>query len=289
MTSGTSAAFGKWRSFFWPIYRHELKKFLPLFFMFFLISFNYNVLRSYKDTIIVTAPQSGAEALPFIKVWAVLPCAIFFTFLYTHLSGRFSREKVFTFILSLFLGFFVLFALVLYPAQETLHPTALADHLQTLLPIGLKGLIAIFRNWTFTLFYVMSELWSTAVFTVLFWGFVNEIASVHEAKRYYGLIGTAGNIAGIVSGQAAVAFSGNLFISQIPYGKTSWDQSILFLTIALVISGLLTIFLFRWLNRNVSLPPEPAKTAQHREACSIWPSQNISSASPSSSSRIISA
>ena len=269
MEADSSAKFGKWRSFFWPIHHHELKKFLPLFLMFFLISFNYNALRSYKDTIVVTAPQSGAEALPFIKVWAVLPCAIFFTFLYTYLSNRFHREKVFTIIMSLFLAFFLLFTFVLYPAREYLHPIDLADRLQALLPSGFKGLVAIFRNWTFTLFYVMSELWSTTIFTVLFWGFVNEIASVHEAKRYYGLIGTAGNVAGIFSGQAAIYFSGNFFIPSIPYGKTSWDQSILFLTGALLLSGILTMILFRWLNKNGSLPAEPIKTKQTREEMSL--------------------
>ncbi|MBU6446351.1 MAG: AAA family ATPase, partial [Verrucomicrobia bacterium] len=77
----TMPAFGKWRSFFWPIHRHELKKFLPMFFVFFLIALNYNVLRSYKDSIVITAAQSGAEAIPFIKLWAVLPSAILFTLL----------------------------------------------------------------------------------------------------------------------------------------------------------------------------------------------------------------
>src|SRR3990167_8265314 len=99
-------AFGKWRSFFWPIHSYELKKFLPMFFMFFLIAFNYNVLRSYKDSIIVTASNSGAETIPFIKLWVVLPSAILFTLLFTRISNRFSREKVFYITLSIFLVFF---------------------------------------------------------------------------------------------------------------------------------------------------------------------------------------
>lgn len=252
----TTPAFGKWRSFFWPIHRHELKKFLPMFFIFFLIAFNYNVLRSYKDSIVVTASKSGAEAIPFIKLWVVLPSAVLFTLLFTRLSNWFSREKLFYSTLSIFLVFFLLFGLVLYPAQEWLHPNHFADSLQAMLPPGFKGFIAIFRNWTFTLFYVMSELWSTAIFTVLFWGFANEVTSVSEAKRYYGLLTLGGSLAGVFSGCTAVAFSQNVFLSWLPYGKTPWDQSIFFLCLTIVISGLLTMLLFRWLNVRVILPTE---------------------------------
>ncbi len=191
----TTLGFGRWRSFFWPIRRSELRKFLPMFFIFFLIAFNYNVLRSYKDSIIITASHSGAEAIPFIKLWAVLPSAVLFTVLFTRLSNWFSREKVFYITLSIFLVFFLVFAFVLYPAQEYLHPNELADTLQAILPKGFKGLIAIFRNWTFSLFYVMSELWGTAILSVLFWGFANEVTNVGEAKRFYGVI-----IASIVVG-----------------------------------------------------------------------------------------
>lgn len=224
--------------------------------MFFLIAFNYNALRSYKDTIVITASNSGAEVIPFIKVWAVLPSAILLTFLFTRLANRYSREKVFYIMMSLFLALFFLFTFILYPLRESLHPNELADKLQNLLPTGFKGFIAIFRNWTYTVFYVICELWSTAIMTVLFWGFANEVTSVGEAKRFYGIIATAGNIAGIFAGEAAIYFSSDKFFSWIPYGKTPWDQSILFFTCAVIGSGLLTIALFRWLNKHVLTPSE---------------------------------
>lgn len=227
-----------------------------MFFIFFFIAFNYNVLRSYKDAIVVTASQSGAEAIPFIKLWVVLPSALLFTLLYTRLSNWFSREKVFYVIMSIFLAFFFLFTFVLYPAQDYLHPTELADRLQQALPAGFKGFIALFRNWTFTLFYVMSELWSTTVFTVLFWGFANEVTSIPEAKRYYGLLTLGGNVAGMFSGFAAVHFSSSLFIPWLPYGKTAWDQSIFFVMCTIILCGLLTMAIFRWLNVQVILPTE---------------------------------
>jgi AAA family ATP:ADP antiporter len=256
--------FGKWRSFFWPIYRWELKKFLPMFFMFFLIAFNYNALRSYKDTVVITAEQSGAETIPFIKMWAVLPSAILLTLLFTRLANRFSREKVFYIMMSIFLSMFFLFAFVLYPNRDILHPHGLADRLQAFLPAGFKGFIAIFRNWTFTLFYCMCELWSTAIMTVLFWGFANDVTNVHEAKRYYGILTTGGNIAGIFSGQMAICYSGNVFLPWLPYGKTAWDQSIFLLTCTVIGAGLLTIAFFRWLNVRVLGPSEKAQPIHER-------------------------
>lgn len=227
--------------------------------MFFLISFNYNALRAYKDSMVVTAPQSGAEAIPFIKVWAILPCALLLTFLFTRLANRFSREKVFYIMMCMFLAFFFVFTFILFPAQDYLHPNALADKLQSILPSGCKGLLAMFRNWTFTLFYVMSELWGTAILSVLFWGFANEVTSVPEARRYYGILMIGANIAGIFSGQASIYFSGNVYIPSIPYGKDAWEQSVFFLNCAIIAAGVLTIAIFRWLNRNVIKPSENAR------------------------------
>lgn len=225
-----------------------------MFFIYFLISFNYNALRLYKDSMVVTA--SGAEAIPFIKVWAILPSALLLTFLFTRLANRFSREKVFYIMFSLFLAFFSLFAFVLFPAQDLLHPHAAADRIQQMLPEGFRGFVAIFRNWTFTLFYVMSELWSTAIMSVLFWGFANEVTKVGEARRFYILWSIAANIAGIFAGQAGIFFSGGVFFSWLPYGKNAWEQSVFFLCCAILISGFVTMAIFRWLNKHVILPSE---------------------------------
>ena len=39
--------------------------------MFFCILFNYTILRDTKDVLVVTAPGSGAEIIPFLKTWCV--------------------------------------------------------------------------------------------------------------------------------------------------------------------------------------------------------------------------
>ncbi len=218
--------------------------------LFFLIAFSYNLLRTFKDSIVITAPNSGAEAIPFIKVWAILPGALLLTYLFTRLANRFSREKVFYIMMSIFLAFFFIFTFVLYPLRDHLHPHALADQMQALLPSGFKGLIAIFRNWTFTLFYVMCELWGTAIMSVLFWGFMNEVTKVDEAKRYYGLLMIVANSSSIISGQMGVWLSNLTFIPALPYGSNKWEQSILFLNCSILVCGMLSIALFRYLNSH---------------------------------------
>ncbi len=220
--------------------------------MFFLIALNYNVLRTFKDSMVVTAPNAGAEAIPFIKVWAILPCALLLTFIFTRLANRFQREKVFYIMMSIFMVFFFVFTFILYPLRDSLHPNYLADQLQSVLPQGFKGLIAMVRNWTFTLFYVMSELWSTAIMSVLFWGFANEVTSVNEAKRYYGLLMIGANVASILAGQISYYLSTLPFIPAIPYGSTKWEQSIGLMTCIILVSGVATVAIFRFLNRHLA-------------------------------------
>src|SRR5437868_5380164 len=125
-------SFSRWRNALWPVHHYELKKLIPMLLLFFLINFDYNVLRILKDTLVVTAKSSGAEVIPFIKVWVMFPGAILLTFLFTRLSNRYKRETVFYAMLSIFLGYFLLFITVLYPARDYLHPHATADILQAL-------------------------------------------------------------------------------------------------------------------------------------------------------------
>lgn len=238
--------FSRLRAFLWPIHARELKKFVPMLLIFFLICFNYSILRATKDSLVCTAPFSGAEALPFLKVWAVLPMALLFTFIFTRLANRLSRERVFYAMMSIFLVFFFVFAFVLYPFRDYLHPHQLADKLQTILPVGCSGLIAIFRNWTYTAFYIMSEMWSTMIMTVLFWGFANEVTSVSEARRYYIILGLGANIATMCAGQMSK------FISQLTANPhlpiDSWQQSLLIINSIIIGAGLLTMGLFRWIH-----------------------------------------
>jgi ATP:ADP antiporter, AAA family len=259
----STTGFSRIRAYLWPIYPHELKKFIPLFLIFFLVGFNYSLLRSTKDALVVTAPSSGAEALPFLKVWAIVPMAFFFTFIFTRVSNRLSREKVFYVMMSIFISFFLLFMFFLYPFQEALHPHTLCDSIQKILPQGLQGFVAVFRNWTFTLFYIMSEMWSTIIMTVLAWGFANDVTNVSDARRYYGLLGISINLSGIFAGFVATSMSQNAFHPGLPFGATAWDQTIFLLSTFIVLSGVLCMFLFRYIHNQGHGYNSPSYHAQN--------------------------
>jgi AAA family ATP:ADP antiporter len=235
----TTPEFSKLRATLWPIHASELKKFVPMLLLFFLLTFDYNILRIMKDTIVVTARDSGAEVIPFIKVWVMFPGSILMTVLFTWLSTRYSNDRVFYIMMGLFLGFFALFTFGLYPLRDSLHPHDMADNLQSILPAGCKGLVAMFRNWTFSLFYAMSELWSNIILSVLCWGFANQITRLHEAKRFYGLFGIGANASGIVAGQVSIYL-----------GSKAWDQSLTSLTILILLAGVSAVLIFRWIHQN---------------------------------------
>jgi AAA family ATP:ADP antiporter len=249
--STESTQFSLWRSYLWPVHNHELKKLIPMLLIFFLISFDYNVLRTLKESLLVTAKSSGAEVIPFVKFWAMFPGAILMTLLFAWLSNRWSSEKVFYTIVLIFLSYFALFAFVLYPIRDYIHPHQLADRLQEVLPLGLKGFIAIFRYWTFTLFYVMSELWSSTVLSVLFWGFANQVTKISEAKRFYCLFGVGANFSGIFAGQISVYCCAYTQRGSSFFGEDPWHQSLNLMVSLILIAGIVALLLFRWMNRCV--------------------------------------
>ncbi|MEC8306732.1 MAG: Npt1/Npt2 family nucleotide transporter, partial [Chlamydiota bacterium] len=227
-----------------PFSRQELRRFFPLFLIYALISFNYGILKVTKDPLIITAPGSGAEVIPFIKLWVVLPMACLTMWCFTLLFNRHSLEKLFYIMTGGFLLFFFLFTFVLYPYHDLLHPHALADRLILSSPKGLHGLIALMRNWTYVLFYVFSELWGVAIMTVLFWGFANSTMQVEEGKKFYGIVGVGANLATILSGSVSL-----IICSMIK--PSHFEQSLQLVTLIVIAVGLLTIWLLRWYYRYV--------------------------------------
>ncbi|MBS4167915.1 NTP/NDP exchange transporter [Parachlamydia sp. AcF125] len=251
MTNESKPEFGPARSFFWPVHNYELKKLLPMFLMFFCISFNYTILRDTKDTLIVTS--SGAEAIPFLKVWGVVPAAVVFMLIYAKLSNILSKENLFYVTITPFIVFFALFTTLLYPNRELLHPTTSAEYIQSFLPAGLAGLVACYRNWTYSLFYILSELWGSAVLSLMFWGFANDIMKVAEAKRFYTLLGLGANVALLASGPTIMYFSD--IRKHLPPDVDAWQVSLNYLMGAVVIAGICVITVYWWMQRNVLTDP----------------------------------
>lgn len=247
MSQTETKEFGKWRSFFWPVHRFELKKLLPMFLLFFFINFNYTILRDTKDSLIVTS--SGAETIAFLKVWGVLPLAIAFMITYSKLSNILSKQRLFISCIAFFGAFFALFPLVLYPFRDVLHPTQFAERLEVLLPAGFSGFIAIFKNWTYSLFYVMAELWGSVAISLLFWGFANDTTKVGESKRFYALFGLGANLAMYPSGMLIKKFAG--LRGSLPEGADAWGVTLQYTLGAVVLAALCIIGIYWWINKEV--------------------------------------
>ncbi len=255
--------FAKARDLLWPIYGSEHKIWLPMASMVGLILFNYTVARNMKDGLVITAAGSS-EIIPYLKGTLVLPSAIVFFFIYSKLSLMLNKRTLFYVIVGGFLAFFVAFAAILYPMHEFLHPTTSADYIQSLLPPGFKGLVDVYRVWTFSLFYMMSELWGVSVSALMFWQFANDVIRVTDAKRFYAHFYLLANV--------FVAFSGVVVnrLSQIqvglPEGVDPWGVSINYLTITMTLCGIVILALYYYLNRFVFDEAYLAKVASERKA-----------------------
>lgn len=244
--------FSKFRALIWPIQNNELKKFFPMAIMMALLLFNYTLLRNAKDALLITAPACGAEVIPFLKL-ITTPCAILFFFTYAKLSNRLSKEALFYTCLIPFLTFFAIFAFIIYPNKELLHPTI--EAISTLREVHphLKWGLSLYGVWSFALFYVLSELWGVIIIALLFWQFANEITRINEAKRFYSMFGLLGNLSLIAAGSFGEWIAG--CAHSLPRHTDAWGMSIMYMMICVVLSGLAVIFIYWWMNRYILTNP----------------------------------
>lgn len=266
MSNDTKSEFGKLRGSLFPVHNYELKKFLPMLVMIFCILFNYTILRDTKDTIVVVG--AGAEAIPFLKFFGVLPGAIIFMLIYSKLSDTLSREALFYATITPFVVFFALYPTFFYPNSEMLKLTTLGNFLRANLPQGFSAAIASIEGWPSSLFYVMSELWGSAAVSLLFWGFANEITKNNESKRFYTLFLLGGNVALFFSG-GFIKWASELR-NNITDGQDPWQVSLNYMMSTVVVMALVVIASYYWMNRNVLTdkrfydPEGPKKTKKKK-------------------------
>lgn len=248
MSNSTEHSFGKFRSIFWPIHSFELKKLIPMLIMAFCIAFIYTVLRDTKDTVVVSAIDE--LALPFLKLFGTLPAAVVFMLVFTKMSNVINREALFYAIIVPFILFFLLFTTVLYPYREALQPTATAAWMLSVLPEGFYSAVKCIEHWPLSLFYILSELWGSALLSLMFWGFANEIVKTNEAKRFYTLFTMGFNMALIFSGPLIWFFSryGKELASS---GQDPWQISLNYLMSTVVVLGMVIIGAYWYMNRYV--------------------------------------
>lgn len=255
-----TAQFGLFRSIFWPIHRSEVHKVLSMLLLLCILCIIYGILRNLKDALVLTAKCSGAEVIPFIKVWGMLPAVFVATWGYTRLRRYCAKQTVFYLVVSGFISYFLFFAFYLYPHSQELHLDRLGDWMGSILPSGFQGLIALVRNWTFTTFYVISELWAVVVLSVIYWGFANDCTRVDEAKRTYGILNMGSNLAPLLGGGLALLCTDKIAFPFLSSVTDPWNHTICQLISLISALGLFAMGIYYWINRKVLSAQERAES-----------------------------
>jgi len=240
--------FKGWRAVLWPVHAYEAKKVLPLAVIMFSVLFNYTILRDVKDSLVITAPGSGAESVSFLKLWGTLPFAIIFMAVYGKLSSILSRPSLFYTMMMVFVVFYAAFGFVFFPMRDVLHAdaTTLAAWKESF--PRLQWFLPLVANWTYSLFYIFAELWGTVALSVLFWQFANDITRVTEAKRVYPMFGLIGNFGLIASGEMlkqVVRLTSHLDAAQ------RWEVSLQYIIGIMLIFCFLIMYTYHWIQKNV--------------------------------------
>lgn len=250
-SSQKTGFFTRLLDYVWPIETFELPKFLFLTLLMFCILGIQNLIRAMKDSVINT--MIATETISFLKFWGVLPSAILIAMLYVKLVSIMKGEKIFYLIMSSFLAFFVIFAFILFPNYEYLHlDPAVANNLVDAHP-HFKWFILLLSNWSFSLFYIIAELWPNAIFGLLFWQFVNKITTIDESKRFYPIFGLLGQTGLVLSGQFLSYLPDiDLFISNLFGLEMNHDVLSLQLVVCVTtILGCIALWAFWIINHRV--------------------------------------
>ena len=177
MQASTPIIAAPWYFSMFPIYPQELAKFFSLSFMMFWIVFVFTMTRDTKDALIVT--NCGAEAIAFLKVYGVVPAAALFMVTYAKLANNLTPRSLFYATLIPFFIFYAVFAFVLYPLRDILHPLSIK------VPEGgLSFAVNLFRHWTFSLYYIITELWGSAGIPLLFWSCANDVVQIDQVCTF---------------------------------------------------------------------------------------------------------
>ncbi len=254
--TGKQPEFGKLQSILWPIHGYELKKFLPMSFLMFFILFVYTMVRDLKDSLVrKLAVCGGSELIPQLKLWFVLPAAVLLVILYTFLLNKFGFKKTFYIMVSSFMAFYAIFVLFLYPNHASIHANeATVRAMQASWPKFFYWIIPCLTNWSFTLFYVLSELWGTMAISSLFWQFAYQVTMKNEVKRFFGLYAIVGNIGVVLSGGLLKTVS-----------KMGGDAHIYVCVGVCIAFGIATMIMYWYINAVVLKDPKLYDPTQVKE------------------------
>lgn len=244
----------KLRNIFWPIHNSELGKFIPVSALMFCILFNQNVLRILKDSILIS--EVSAEITSFTKLYLITPMAAIFVVTYAKLMNHLPFNKIFYYLTLVFTLFYVLFSFIIYPNIDLFHMNR--EHALSLMQEypHAQWYVASVANWSYVLFYALSELWPNIFYVLLFWQIANEITTTNEAKRFYTFFSFFGNSSLIIVGFMMMYLSSEASVLNQLF--TISDSKILLTqaSVAMItISSIFSCLLVRYISKNILVKP----------------------------------
>lgn len=238
----------------------------------FSIVYNYSLLDGIRDTLIVTS--MGAEALNVLDFYGVLPAVFVLMLIYIKMTNYWTRRTIFYGFSLFFLVFYLLFAFFLYPHQAQIHvdPTRIAQYIVQF-PY-LKWQIMALGQWSFSCFYVMTELWCAMMLNLLFWEFANHITQGQEALRYYPLFGFLSNLAVVLSGYT-LSFITQAEIHSIAQNNHMIQIIMLCVVFFCLVGGGVYAWIGQYILTNPILYTPKEETDMTKEKTSVWKSLQV--------------
>jgi ATP:ADP antiporter, AAA family len=236
---------------FFPVRSNEYIKFFLLTAIAFLVCTNYTLLRTVKETLVITKPEMDIQIIPFLRMWMLMPIMFMFIKLYAVLSARFRQQTVCYFIISIFLIFYTLFTFIFYPYEENFRLERLGQWVtQSEFPFaGQFG--AMLTYWSLSTYYCFSEVWGTIVVLILFWGVSNRINTLEQAKRCYSPILLITNLSGLFASQISLYVSHSPIKYVLFANEEKWSATLLTITLFVCLSTVCVLCLFFCLFRHI--------------------------------------
>mmetsp|Transcript_53186 Transcript_53186/g.64094 ORF Transcript_53186/g.64094 Transcript_53186/m.64094 type:complete len:593 (+) Transcript_53186:27-1805(+) len=229
-----------------PIFKSEIPQFVNMSLMMFFLIYVFTTTRDVKDALVV--PHCGAESVPFLKLYGAMPSAALFILVYSKLSNILSRDKLFYATLVPFFCFYGIFGFVLFPLRDKIHFSFGGD--AAVVSGGIREVaLSLLNSWSFSLYFIVSELWASVSIPLLFWQCANEITKLDQAQRYYPLFAVFGNFAPILSGK----IMSSIVALQETNDDTGFGLTLRILTGIKVILGMGICVFYRLVYKNSSV------------------------------------
>lgn len=208
-----------------------------LAFLRLLVCYMHGILVSLKSATLIMSNHSMSEVILVIRGAFVLPASILSYMLYVKLIQHFKLSTLFYGIVCFFIVFWALYAFVLYPYQDQIIPSTLVDKLTLILGRNHQHWVASLRYWMHVLFFLMEELWTQMIVSVMYWGFVNNICSIQQAKKFYSFFISCG-VVGLIASALSIVYYSQRY--------TSYVYVLQILISHVIVCAIISMILFRW-------------------------------------------